>query len=232
MKTNTQALFRLTVKVSKWNSSVAISKHVRFTAFFLVALLHSCATISVEIPTVVDDKLERYVTAIGLEIVAVSEHRDRWSNYEFKLADFARRDILGLSTGNQRIFISYELSRLAYKRQNYRWLLRHTLAHEIAHDVIGRDAGIPHDGVDHSLGLANRITGRDLGLSDRIKFRPYSRLAELAADRKGMEYWRRLGWHCGHWVRLFLDFTAQGYAGDVDHPTEERLKQATQICSE
>lgn len=211
---------------------MAISKRVRFTAFLLVLLANSCATISVEIPTVIDDRLERYVTAIGLEIVAVSEHRDRWPKYEFKLADFARRDILGLSTGDQRIFISYELSRLAYRRRDFRWLLRHTLAHEIAHDVIGRDAGIGHDGVDQSLGLANRITSRDLGLPDRIKFRPYSRTAELAADRKGMEYWRRLGWHCGHWVRLLLDFSAQGYEGDVDHPTEERLKQALEICSD
>jgi hypothetical protein len=185
-----------------------------------------------EIPTVADSRLERYVTAMGLEIVAVSEHRDRLSNYEFKLADFARRDILGLSIGNQRIFISYELSRLAYMRPDYRWLLRHTLAHEIAHDVLGEDVGIPHDGVDHSRGLANRITSRDLGLPDRIKFRPYSRSAELAADRKGMEYWHRLGWPCGHWVKLFLDFTAQGYQGDIDHPTEERLQQAMQICSD
>lgn len=211
---------------------MTISKRVPFLAFSIVLLLHSCATISMEIPTVADNRLERYVTAIGLEIVAVSEHRDRLSNYEFKLADFARRDILGLSIGNQRIFISYELSRLAYMRPDYRWLLRHTLAHEIAHDVLGKDVGIPHDSVGHSLGLANRITSRDLGLPDRIKFRPYSRSAELAADRKGMEYWHRLGWPCSHWVKLFLDFTAQGYQGDIDHPTEERLQQAMQICSD
>ena len=184
------------------------------------------------LPTVADEKLERYVTAMGLEIVAVSEHRGRWASYQFKLADFPRRDILGLSTGNQKIFISYELSRLAYKSQNYRWLLRHTLAHEIAHDVLGRNPGGVDGGANHGMGLANRIASRDLGLSDRIKFRPYSRSAELAADRKGMEYWQKLGWHCGHWVRLFLDFSAQGYEGDVDHPTQERLEQAVRICFE
>ncbi|MGH7794262.1 MAG: hypothetical protein ACREQ2_05090, partial [Candidatus Binatia bacterium] len=181
---------------------MAITRPVRFTAVFLAWLLNACATLSTEIPTVADERLEQYVTAIGLEIVAVSEHRDRWSSYEFKLVDFARQDILGLSTGNHRIFISYELSRLAHERHDYRWLLRHTLAHEIAHDVMGRGALARDDRANHRVGLANSITSRDLGLSDRIKFLPYSRSAELAADRKGMEYWRRLGWPCGHWVQL------------------------------
>ena len=205
---------------------------VRLAPFILVLLLNSCSSIFTGIPTVTDDKLERYVTDMGLEIVAVSEHRDSSANYQFRLADFARRDILGLSTGNHRIYISYELSRLAYEQGSYRWLLRHTLAHEIAHDVLGRNRATPNNKEAHGSGLANRITSRDLGLSDRIVFRPYGRLDELAADRRGMEYWRKLGWHCGHWVRLFIDFAKQGYAGDVDHPTGERLQQAARVCSE
>ncbi|HKY09949.1 MAG TPA: hypothetical protein VJQ55_17000 [Candidatus Binatia bacterium] len=172
------------------------------------------------------------MTEIGLEIVAVSEHRQQWADYQFQLADFARGDILGLSIGRQKIFVSYELSRLAYRNSKYLWLLRHTLAHEIAHDVIGREPAGRQSSDDHQVGLANRITSSDLGLPNRIKFLPYSRAAELAADRKGMEYWQRLGWDCGHWVRLFIDFTRQGYAGDVDHPTKERLQQASLICSE
>jgi predicted Zn-dependent protease len=197
----------------------------------LFILLNSCSPMLARIPTVADEKLERYVTAIGLEIVAVSEHRDHWANYQFHLADFARRDILGLSVGKQRIYISYELSRLAYEKPQYLWLLRHTLAHEIAHDVLGQDPSKQNDDRNRGGGLANRITGKDLGLSERIVFRPYSRSAELAADRKGMEYWQKLGWDCGHWVRLFMGFTAQGYEGDVDHPTKERLEQAMKICS-
>jgi predicted Zn-dependent protease len=214
-----------------WDLFVSLANPLRLAVFSLIWLTYSCAPIAVGLPTVADEKLERYVAAIGLEIVAVSEHRERWAKYQFKLADFARRDILGLSIGGQKIFISYELSRLAYKNHNYRWLLRHTLAHEIAHDVLGGDAGTQEDGSEPSRGLANRITSRDLGLPDRVKFRPYSRSAELAADRKGMEYWHKLGWHCGHWVRLFVDFAAQGYDGDVDHPTTARLDQAIKICS-
>ena len=204
----------------------------RLASVFLLLFLSSCSAIFFNVPTVADEKLERYVSEIGLEIVAVSEHRDRWRSYRFRLADFARRDILGLSTGKQRIFISYELSRLAYQDSHYRWLLRHTLAHEIAHDVLGRGPAIRDEIEGQEIGLANRITGRDLGLSSRVNFLPYSRTAELAADRRAMEYWHQLGWHCSHWVELFLGFTRQGYKGDVDHPTKERLEQATQICSE
>jgi predicted Zn-dependent protease len=204
---------------------------IRFAPFALILFLNSCSLMVAGLPTVVDDKLERYVSEIGLEIVAVSEHRDRRANFQFRLADFARRDILGLSIGKQRIFISYELSRLAYRNSHYRWLLRHTLAHEIAHDVLGRDPAAREEREDHKSGLANRITGDDLGLSSRINFLPYGRSAELAADRKAMEYWDKLGWHCRHWVQLFVDFTEQGYEGDVDHPTKDRLEQAKQVCS-
>lgn len=212
-------------------SLVSMHNHARLAGLIFVLLLHGCAAPFAGLPRVVDDKLERYVTAMGLEIVAVSEHRDRWAGYQFQLVDFARQDILGLSIGKQRIFISYELSRLAYSNSNYRWLLRHTLAHEIAHDVLGRDPGIL-DHVGERGGFANRITSQDLGLSSRISFRPYSRAAELAADRRGMEYWQKLGWNCGQWVRLFVKFVAHGYEGDIDHPTRERLQQAIQICSE
>ena len=207
-----------------------MTKTLRLVPFIVILLLNSCTAVFVAIPTVTDDNLERFVTQMGLQIVAVSEHGDRWADYKFRLADFARRDILGLSTGKQRIYISYELSRLAYEQSGYRWLLRHTLAHEIAHDVLGKDVATQDS--ESRAGLANRITSRDLGLPERVTFRPYSRSAELAADRRGMEYWHKLGWDCGHWVRLFMDFTAQGYEGDVDHPTRERLEQAIQVCSE
>lgn len=182
------------------------------------------------IPTISDDNVAQFVRATGLEIVAVSEHRNHWASYQFYLAGFTRPDILGLSTGNHRIYISYELARRAYYDNSYQWLLRQTLAHEIAHDVLGRTEAGPEKSDDHS-GLANRITGSDLGLSSWFSLRLYPRSAELAADRKAMEYWSKLGWDCSHWVALFADFLAQGYRGDVDHPTKERLEQAREICA-
>jgi len=182
-------------------------------------------------PFVADEELERYVTVYGLEIVGVSEHREVRASYQFKLADFPRPDILGLSGGNHIIFISYRLSRLAYGNPDYLWLLRQTLAHEIAHDVLGNINRTEED-APYEIGRTNQITSGDLGLSDWIKFRPFSRSAELAADRKGMEYWHKLGWDCGYWVWLFMNFTAHGYEGDVNHPTKDRLDQAIQICSQ
>jgi len=202
----------------------------RFLTVVVIASLYSsCAPLVARVPTVADENVARFVRATGLEIVAVSEQRDHRAEYQFYLADFARRDILGLSTGHHQIYINYELARRAYRDGNYQWLLRQTLAHEIAHDVLGRVTG-PENGDDHS-GLANRITGRDLGLAGWIRFRLYPRSAELAADRKALEYWRELGWDCSHWVALFADFLARGYQGDVDHPTKERLEQAREICA-
>ncbi|MGH7845547.1 MAG: hypothetical protein ACREQW_10310, partial [Candidatus Binatia bacterium] len=105
-----------------------------------------------------------------------------------------------------------------------------TLAHEIAHDVLGPQQQTQNPVFDPRLGLANSIRGRELGLTGNAAFRSYSRTSELAADRKGMEYWQKIGWDCGIWVRIFQGFLDQGYAGDVDHPTQERLNQAIQLC--
>ena len=216
----------------KFTAIVSADSLARLVAFFLILLLNACSPIYSKLPTVADQKLENYVTAIGLEIVAVSEDRERSERYQFKLADFARGDILGFTAGDRIIFISHELSRRAYADDYHRWLLRHTLAHEVAHTVLKGPLAAAHDSEYGTVGLANRITNRDLGLSGWIKFRPYSRSVELAADQKAMEYWRKLGWNCGNWVSLFVKFTAQGYAGDPDHPTRERLNQAIRICSE
>ena len=205
---------------------------LRLAPFLLISFLPSCASLFFGLPTVDDPRVQQFVSGIGLEVVAVSEHRDRAEKYRFQLSDFARRDILGLSVGRQRIFISYELSRLAMTSSHYHWLLRHTLAHEIAHDVLGGDVTAPAGLTEVRPVLANRITGSDLGLPSQIKFRPYSRWAELAADRRGMEYWRRLGWDCANWVTLFRGFIERGYTGDADHPTQERLDQAITVCSQ
>jgi hypothetical protein len=75
-----------------------------------------------------------------------------------------------------------------------------------------------------------RITGADLGLPLFVSFRNYSPAVELAADRKAIEYWKKIGWDCDIWVKLFRGFLDHGYIGDLDHPTKERLSQAIRIC--
>jgi hypothetical protein len=202
---------------------------VALTLLALLSLL-SCAPLSLRIPAVTDETLERFMNREATDILRVSENADKIPLYQFRLANFPRKDVLGLSVGKHRIFISYELARLAYRNEHHRWLFRHTLAHEIAHDVLGADGANPDPISRSNLGLANRINARDLGLSGIVSFRPYSSSTELQADRTGMEYWRKLGWDCRHWVRIFQNFVKQGYHGDLDHPTVERLNQALNLC--
>ena len=150
--------------------------------------------------------------------------------YRFYLVDFPRKDILGLSLGENQIFLSYELTRRGFDQTGYLWLFRHTLAHEIAHHALR------HGQNEHAASLnavprsAAQISGRDLGLPPAISLRNYSRESELAADRKALDYWRQLGWDCRIWVAIFKSFLDEGYMGDVHHPTEERLSEALRSC--
>jgi predicted Zn-dependent protease len=198
--------------------------------FLALATLSACMPLSLNIPAVADATLESLVRNEAFEIVRVSENSHQIHSYRFLLADFPRKDILGLSIGKQRIFVSYQLARLASQNEHYRWLLRQTLAHEIAHDVLGAEGANHEPGSGHNPGLANRISARDLGLSGIVSFRPYSKATELLADKKGIEYWRLLGWDCRNWVRILDSFIQNGYHGDVDHPTVERFKQALELC--
>src|SRR5438270_714746 len=88
-------------------------------------LLTSCST-QIDIPTISDDSVERLVRDEAARIIAVSEDKDRVADYRIFLSDFPRKDILGMSIGNRRIYINHKLARLALKYSWYRWLLRQT----------------------------------------------------------------------------------------------------------
>jgi predicted Zn-dependent protease len=207
---------------------VAVAKFFLLAGCFLL-LVSSCSPHSVSLPTVGDEKLETFVADEARRILKVAAEGRKAARYEIGLVDFPRKDILGLSIGKQRIFISYHLSRLAYEHESYRWILRQTLAHEIAHDVLGGEVGI-HEPLLSAPGFANRVTAQDLGLTGGGSFRHYSQMSELAADQQGMEYWRKIGWDCKIWIRILEGFLNRGYRGDVDHPTVERHRQAVRLC--
>jgi predicted Zn-dependent protease len=203
----------------------------RLFVIFLSLVISSCSLPpALFLPVVKDDRLERFVADEAARILLVSDHAHRTTLYSFYLINFPRKDILGLSLGEHQIFISYELSRRGFEHTGYLWLFRHTLAHEIAHHALG------HGQDEHAASLnamprsAAQINGRDLGLPPIISFRNYSLASELAADRKAMEYWRKLGWDCRIWIALLESFLAEGYMGDVRHPTEERLGEAIRSC--
>ena len=190
--------------------------------------LVACSVFS-RIPTVSDDRLESLVRQEAAPIIAVTKDRNEASRYTFYLSDFPRKDILGLSTGNRRIYLSYDLARYAASNPRHLWLLRQTLAHEIAHEIKGhakQTGATPFNRPEAVSGL----TGTDVGLSSSVKFRSYPVEKELEADLEGMKYWSRLHWDCRIWVRILRGFEQHNYAGDALHPTGERLKQAIGAC--
>jgi predicted Zn-dependent protease len=202
----------------------------RYFAVILFAVFSGCAwQPGFFLPVVNDERLQGFLDQETAVIVRVSADSGKIPNYSVQLANFPRKDILGLSLGKQRIFISYQLTERAYQDQAYRWLLRQTIAHEVAHDVLGH-AEMKSQATLNIAGPSRGIVAEDLGLRG-VSIRNFSRLNELAADQKGMEYWQKLGWDCRIWVRILENFAEQNYQGDEYHPTDQRLAQARSLCS-
>jgi len=194
-----------------------------FFSFFLACSLQAW------IPTVSDEPVERLVQNEAAQIVAVTDDRDNFSKYQFFLSDFPRKDILGLSIGGRRIYISHKLGQVALQHPRQRWLLRQTLAHEIAHELAGHAKQSGFTSFNRPA-PGRGLTGADLGLPGHVRFYSYSVENELEADLEGMKYWAKLHWDCRIWVRILEGFRKQNYVGDILHPTDERLKQAVTAC--
>jgi hypothetical protein len=178
---------------------------------------------------VVDDRLEGMLRQEAARIVAVSEDRENFSKYRFFLSEFPRKDLLGMSVGNRRIYINYELASLALTDPAYRWLLRQTVAHEIAHETAGHAT---QEGVAwlRDRRLTAGISAHDVGLPWYVRLYNYPTEKEIEADLKGLDYWEKLGWNCQIWVRILEIFQKENYSGDIFHPTDERLQQARTVC--
>ena len=195
--------------------------------FYLV--LTSCST-QARIPTVSDDSIELLVRNEAAQIIAASEDKHRVSDYQIFLSDFPRKDILGMTFGNRRIYISHELAKRASKRLSYLWLLRQTLAHEVAHETAGHAKQTGSNFPALNTTLRDGVSNVDVGLPWNVKYRNYSMDKELEADSIGLGYWKKLGWDCRIWVQILQDFERQNYSGDVFHPTDKRLEQAQRSC--
>ena len=196
---------------------------IPFALFFV-----SCS-LSPHIPTVSDDRVEALVQNEAAQIVGITADKENFSRYQFFLSDFPRKDILGLSIGNRRIYISYKLGQLALGSSRNRWLLRQTLAHEIAHELAGHASQTGTTSFNRRA-LGRGVTGSDVGLPADVRFQSYSVEKELEADFEGMKLWSKLHWDCRIWVGILEGFRKQNYVGDVLHPTDERLKQALSAC--
>lgn len=191
-------------------------------------VLTSCS-MQLIIPSVSDDAVELLVRKEAAQIVAVSEDKERFTDYQIFLSDFPRKDVLGMSTGNRRIYISYDLAKLASRGSFHLWLLRQTLAHEIAHETGGHANQTGANSYNRST-LGGGVSSVDVGLPRNVRFRNYSMDNELEADSKGLGYWEKVGWDCRIWVRILQIFERQNYSGDDFHPTDKRLQQAQRVC--
>jgi predicted Zn-dependent protease len=190
--------------------------------------LIACSS-QVTLPTVSDDRVETLVRTEATRIISVSEDKQHLSEYHIFLSDFPRKDVLGMSVGKRRIYISHELAKLASRETSHLWLLRQTLAHEIAHETAGHAR--QSSGASLARGLfARSVSNMDIGLPARVTLRNYSAEKEFEADAKGLQYWTRLGWDCRIWVRILQSFEKQNYIGDTLHPTAERLRRARAVC--
>ena len=121
------------------------------------------------------------------------------------------------------------LAARALNNTAYLWLLRQTIAHEIAHETAGHANQKVlgwFTGGNFSLGAS----GQNVGLPWYVRLYNYPTEKELEADRVGLEYWKRLGWDCQIWVRILENFQNQQYQGDIYHPTDRRLQQARDVC--
>ena len=191
------------------------------------ALLLSCS-IQPQIPSIADHQLESMLRSEAAYMLTASAERENRSSYRFFLSDFPRRDILGMSVGEGRIYISHKLAALALTDPNHRWLLRQTMAHEIGHEAAGHAKQT--NAVWFNRTLTAGASARDIGLPWYVRWVNYSAEKELEADRIGLEYWIKLGWDCARWVGILEDFQRQNYTGDVFHPTDGRLRQARSLC--
>jgi hypothetical protein len=208
-----------------WFQSGRVGRIWGLTLCFL--FLISCSLMP-SISVVRDDRIERLLRDEARQILEVSEDAANTSLYQFFVSDFPRGDILGMSIGQRRIYISYKLGSRALYSQRHLWILRQTLAHEIAHEIAGH---ANYRQVNFNRSSAERgMTSRDVGLPWYVVFQPYSMEKELQADLDGMRYWERLKWNCAIWVRILKDFERQNYSGDTSHPTQTRLKEALGAC--
>jgi hypothetical protein len=200
---------------------------VRIWGLALILFMPACALVP-SISVVKDVPIERFLRDEAERILAVTEDARNTSKYQISLSDFPRADILGMSIGQRRIYISYKLGQRALHSRRYLWLLRQTLAHEIAHEI-ARHADYRQINFNRSSDEYG-MTSRDVGLPWYVIFQPYSLEKELQADLEGMQYWKMLQWDCNIWVRILEDFERQKYSGDKHHPTQTRLHQAAAAC--
>jgi predicted Zn-dependent protease len=202
----------------------------KFTLWWCLSCSAAClmaCSLTASIPVVADPPVEALVNREARQILAAADESADARQYRFQLSAFPRPDLLGLSIGGKRIYVSYRLSQLASQSTYYLWMLRQTLAHEIAHELAGHANGTKGE----RGAVGNVVSAAHLGLPALIRFENYSIGKELEADMYGITYWAKLGWDCAIWIDILKNFQRYGHAGDALHPTDRRLQVAISTCA-
>jgi len=228
-------------------------KMFRSLILVLAALfLSSCAALglSANIPRVADEEVEQFVRAEARRILSVTENADKADLYQIHLANLRSGEASGLgstgqSVGDHQIYIDGQWARQALKDGGNPHALRMTLAREIARDIngdapnqraitrtflLGRLIGQGVSLVPGPAGVAGRVTSALFSLAGYATADIYNRSAALEADRKAIEYWKRLGWDCRVWIHMFHGDLDSNDTEALSGPAEEHLEQAVELC--
>jgi len=218
---------------------------LRQTLIVVYLALVGCASTIPNIPTVRDQRAQELVERMGQQTLAVSENAARSHLYKFHLASLSPKGIAGMSLGNHVIYIDHDLAAKASYLEGYKLSLQKVIAHEIGHDVSNHVANSNAIAATFSMGqvagqalsyLPGPIGWVGAGASwlffgiGQTTLTLYSRSQELEADRKGIEYWKRLGLDCRLWVEHYQRLADRGEQGDFSHPTDGLLDQAKASC--
>ncbi len=96
-------------KRQPWLRSAGV---VRILSLALILFLPACSLVP-SISVVKDEPIERFLRDEAERILAVTEDATNTSKYQIAISDFPRADILGMSIGQRRIYISYKLGQRA-----------------------------------------------------------------------------------------------------------------------
>ena len=181
-----------------------------------------------------------------LRVAGVKPSDAYW--FRFYVADLAQRGIAGMNNGKQMVYMDRAHTKAAKEDIAGKMALhvfRITLAHEIAHDVLGHvpnvqalsdafyvgstaaDLGSSAPG---AVGLISSLVSLGIALVGRASQELYTRANELEADLEAIKYWKRLSWDCTWWIKVYEAVSSSGDTGDFHHPTEVRLGQAREAC--
>jgi hypothetical protein len=99
---------RIASNIAKLQPWLRSAGAVRILSLALILFLPACSLVP-SISVVKDEPIERLLRDEAERILAVTDDAINTSKYQISISDFPRADILVMSIGQRRIYISYNL---------------------------------------------------------------------------------------------------------------------------